>query len=155
METNERNERERRDSMYLQWDEKLSVGVKEIDDRHQALLAKINELRRALMAGRQASRAETASVISFLETYVAEHFFEEEQVMERARYPFFDEHRESHKAFVLDLRELKQRLEAPQTGHGMAASLISALEQHMSDWFLYHIGNRDRKLAEFLSRKRN
>ena len=135
--------------MYLQWSEKFSLGVKEIDDRHQELLAKINELRKAMMDG--ASGIETQKILDFLEEYAVNHFDEEEGLMKACQYPFYQEHKRSHLDFIKELAELRLRLRMPEAKGPMMPYFIAQLERRMSDWFLYHIGNRDRKLADFLA----
>jgi hemerythrin len=135
--------------MYLQWDQRFSLGIREIDDHHQELLAKINELRKALMAGE--SSIETGKIIDFLEDYAVSHFDEEESIMKKFRYPFYQEHKQAHLVFLRELTELKCRIRAPDTKGRIAPYLAVELERRMSDWFLYHIGNRDRKLADFLA----
>lgn len=135
--------------MYLQWDRKFSLGVKEIDDRHQELLAKINELRKSMMNG--AADIEINKIIDYLEEYAVAHFDEEEQIMKASLYPFYREHKLAHLAFIKELTELKLRLRSPRTKGPMLPFFVSELERRMSDWFLYHIGNRDRKFADYLT----
>lgn len=71
--------------MAIQWDPSLSVGVKQIDEQHQELFRRVNELVDAMHRGR--SQAQLGEMLSFLSVYVVQHFGAEEKLMSERWYP--------------------------------------------------------------------
>jgi len=135
--------------MFSLWDQKLSVGIKEIDDRHRQLLGMLNKLRIAMTEGQ--GKAEIGKMIVFLEDYVVTHFNEEEQIMEQHQYPYVNEHKQAHQVFIKELAELKEKLRVLDSHGNSTTNLAVYLERRLSDWFIDHIGSKDRKLASFMS----
>ena len=76
--------------MLIEWDPSLTVGDKQIDRDHQALVATINELCEAVVNNNGADIIER--ILLELTDYVEYHFNYEEQIMRRYHYPGTSEH---------------------------------------------------------------
>ena len=74
----------------LTWQEKYSVGIKEIDNQHKQLIDMINELNDAMLAKR--GKEVLMSVLNKLAAYCVTHFTNEEKMMSTHDYPDFAEH---------------------------------------------------------------
>lgn len=131
----------------LTWTSDLSVGVVEIDDQHKELFDRINRLFAALET--RAAEAELRSLFLFLETYVHEHFGNEERYMDDFAlhgYASAAHHKSEHHAFIRDLREFKADLEAAEPSE----QFIGEFNKWMRNWWLLHIQHVDQGLGAFL-----
>ncbi|MGW8272915.1 MAG: bacteriohemerythrin [Thermodesulfovibrionales bacterium] len=96
----------------MEWTEKLSVGVGEIDEQHRELFNRINMLVTSIKSAR--CKYTVGDTIKFLEEYTLTHFGAEENHMIRAGYPALQQHREQHAVFLDALERLKSLLQEPR-----------------------------------------
>ena|SRR6185369_11439796 len=129
--------------MKIAWQEYLSVGVAEIDAQHRLLFEKINALLTAHERG--VGSEEVGRLFTFLDTYVATHFADEERLMERVGFPDRQKHRAQHQAFSGELAKLKERLAL----EGPTESLITSAGMVMVGWLIEHISVMDRAIGKF------
>lgn len=78
----------------ITWLESYSVGNDKLDGQHQRIVAMINALGEAMLAGNE--RAALMKIFSDLAGYAKTHFKFEESLLEAAGYPRLAEHRERH-----------------------------------------------------------
>lgn len=125
----------------VEWDETLSVGVREIDAQHQGLLRLINELHEAMKEGK--SRDILASLVSRLKDYARAHFSTEEKYMRQTAFPGFEEHRVQHDKFIEKVLDFELEMSEGKT---------SPLEvaRFLMDWYVRHVKGTDRKYAGHL-----
>jgi hemerythrin len=131
--------------MALTWTQDLSVGVKEIDAQHRELFKRINSLLEAMSQGK--GKGEISPLLAFLEDYVIEHFRTEEGYMVRHGYPDYRSHRELHKGFTKDFRDIKKDLEAK----GLSSVLVISVQRHICDWWREHVAKRDKAFGNYLN----
>ena len=127
----------------VEWNEKLAIGEKAIDDEHGQIMATINELHRAISSGAGAN----AVGVSFrrMMDYTRTHFMHEEALMTSRNYPHLAEHKRAHEGFDRRLNQLHDRF---QQGHQEAGVDLLNL---LSSWWMTHISTTDTQLAQFLS----
>ena len=130
--------------MRIEWDEGLSLGVDELDSQHRELFARFNELINACDAGTGADEAQR--MLQFLNSYVAAHFAEEEELHHRYGYPDGSRHKEEHDAFVRELASLEQQFRA----HGPTPRLVATTNQIVAVWLIDHISRLDADFARYL-----
>ena len=125
----------------VQWDETLSVGVREIDAQHQKLLSLINELHESMKEGK--SREMLDQVVSRLKDYARTHFSTEEKLMRQTGFPGFEEHRVQHDKFIEKVLDFELEMSEGRT---------SPLEvaRFLMDWYVRHVKGTDRKYAGHL-----
>lgn len=133
--------------MGLQWTSDLATGIKEIDNQHQELFDRLNELIFAIGQGK--GREETAKTLFFLEEYVEEHFGLEEKFMLEFEYPAYLHHKDQHSSFINDLKVLKKEFNLS----GGTYFLSVQVQARLGDWLINHIGKADKELANFLIKK--
>ncbi|MBI5690267.1 MAG: bacteriohemerythrin [Verrucomicrobia bacterium] len=125
----------------IEWDPAtMATGVESVDEQHQELIARINELHRACREGR--GRDELMTLLEFLGAYAKAHFAEEEEIMERHRCPAHGRNRTAHARFLQrygELCELVQR-------DGASTTVILKLKQMLGDWLQNHICTVDHEL---------
>lgn len=123
---------------YLHWSHELDTGIAVIDTQHRRIVDLINELNSANEAG---DTAVTNHVLGELVDYTMSHFSFEEDLQEKANYPFFKAHKRVHEIFTKRVGEFQQRAAA---GENVAPELLSMLKT----WLVNHIKGDDADYVE-------
>jgi hemerythrin len=127
----------------ITWTEKLSVGVKSIDDQHAVLCDTLNELHAAMMKGQ--ARILIGTLLRTLVDYTRHHFAAEEAMMAAANYPALAPHRIKHSELTRQVEEYVARYE--QGDITLSMPLLSFL----SGWLTTHIQNTDKEYGPWLN----
>jgi hemerythrin len=127
----------------LEWTSSLRVGVEAIDEQHQELFRRGARLVNALKAG---DRSEVEPLIRYLSDYVLSHFECEERWMAEAEYPGLEVHREAHRRFKDDLREMTREYQRK----GPTPLVALTIHNWLADWLKRHIGGADVELSRWL-----
>jgi len=130
--------------MALEWTEKMAVGHPIIDQQHQELFRRFDELMEACRQARGKERIE--ALLGFLDSYVATHFREEERLMDRHAYPGAEAHKGEHRYFTDRLDALKANLRE----EGIATGLVISTNQTLLNWIIQHIKNIDVQFGAYL-----
>ncbi|HTY15190.1 MAG TPA: bacteriohemerythrin [Methanoregulaceae archaeon] len=125
---------------YLEWSDKLSVGVREIDNQHKGLIDLVNKFYDA-MEHERASQ-ETELTLKKLAAYAVHHFQTEETYMNRFKYPGYLSHKLAHEEFTKKITEFQQAFEEKKHVDPMA--LIAFLNV----WIVNHIKSIDKQYSE-------
>lgn len=126
------------------WTPNLAVGHALIDEQHQELFRRADELIDAMMNGRAA--AEMEELLVFLREYCRDHFGAEERLMVSRRYPLLESHRMAHREFERRFAEIEQGMAAK----GATAQVVLDTKDLIRGWLVNHIGTVDTKLSAFL-----
>jgi hemerythrin len=130
----------------MEWDDKLSVRIAAMDEQHQKLVALLNELFDAMMAGQ--GRDRLGHVTGALVDYTKTHFSQEEELMAQHGYPDLAAHRAAHEALTKKVLEAQQRYRA-----GASAALSIDMLNFLKSWLVNHIQGTDKKYGVWLSGK--
>jgi len=128
----------------MHWDERVSIGVPEIDRQHQILFSVINQL----MGLHEEGATDTFDILEQLTHYLNYHFHTEHTLMLGLDYPDFQEHSASHQNFidrVLGFLDDYEHSKMPPPRDLLA---------FLHEWFIQHILQTDRRLGAFLQRQR-
>jgi hemerythrin-like metal-binding protein len=125
------------------WSDKLSIGVKEMDDQHKKLISKINDLMDNID---KSSNQEVLSQYTSLGDYVVKHFKEEELFMESINYDGLASHKIIHKKLLDQLGEFADQIKNDTLD---SQKLFSFLEL----WLKSHIMGIDAKYGEVANSK--
>jgi len=123
---------------FLEWTRELESGIPVIDDQHKRIVAFINELNDALETG---NAEETNHVMEGLLNYTVTHFEFEEELQEKAGYPFLKAHRRIHEIFMKKVATIRER---GNDGENIAPELLKLLK----GWLASHIKGEDRDYVE-------
>lgn len=123
----------------ISWSENFSTGIARIDSDHKTLIAMINELEDAQMAGR-GSRVITDILVK-LAAYAQEHFICEEGCMHRYQCANADANRQAHVNFSRMIAEAQDRLNA-----GNGALIAKHIHLELADWLVSHVLKIDSSL---------
>jgi hemerythrin len=128
--------------MKLEWQERFSVGVPEVDHEHRELIRLINLLHEALEQGSPAERVRAA--LGEVHVAISAHFALEEKDMQAWGYPGYAAHKRDHERLLDELRDLMDSIDwaipADTTGR-------------VNAWFETHFQTQDAKLHGYLHRE--
>ncbi len=130
-------------NVLIAWGPQLSVGVSQMDDHHQKLVALINDLYAALRQKRGFAAA--TSIFKELGQYVQYHFTEEERLMQKAGYANLKAHRQAHTRFLETARVMEQRWQ--DGDQSVPVELMPLLQ----DWLVKHIQQVDKQYGPSLN----
>ena len=123
------------------WEEKFSVGVKEIDEQHKKWISIINDLHDSLISG-QGFDEITGKSLKAMADYAAYHFAFEEDHMKSIGYPDLEEHRKIHRNFMERIHQYQQDDESGKI------VLNTEIMKVLMDWLTNHILTIDQKYTQ-------
>ncbi len=113
----------------IQWNEELCVGINQVDEEHQQLVAIVNQLDEAMTSGK--GTRIMGEILAQLVQYTKVHFESEEELMADANFPDLDLHRKQH-------RQLVQKVEKFQRDFNHSGRRIT---REMMDFLRYWLAN--------------
>lgn len=124
----------------LEWDDKYSVGVVEINNQHKHMFATINSLLEIINTNTPGEKLN--EIIDDLIKYKKLHFETEEKYFKEFNYEGTQEHEAKHNEFTQNFIAL--RAEYPENTIEFAFKLVNFLE----DWLINHLINMDQKYVK-------
>jgi hemerythrin len=121
----------------VEWNDTLSLKIKEIDDQHKILVNMINDLHQAMLERKSAQVL--GDIINGLINYTKTHFSNEEKYFLKFEYREAVAHKLAHKKFVDKVQAFKADFSA---GKMMLSMEILAF---LKDWLIEHIMGVDAK----------
>lgn len=128
--------------MKLQWQDKFSVGVPEVDHEHRELIRLINSLHETLEQAHSAERVRAA--LGEVHVAISAHFALEEKDMQSWGYPAYPEHKRDHERLLEELRDLMDVIE-----RAIPAD-TDAFGARVNAWFETHFQTHDARLHRYL-----
>ncbi len=119
-----------------QWSDALSCFSSAIDRQHKSLVEHFADYIIKLQQGKV--RKEIKKMLSFLNTYVQDHFKTEEFLMRRNDFPLQEDHIQAHEEFKQIYNNVLDTFRADKDVDKLQESLASQLA-----WFLSHIREKD------------
>jgi hemerythrin len=138
------NEMNDASAIFVEWNDKYSVGIRPIDDQHRELIRLTNELYQGCLAGDDTARDFFFTAIRGAMDYVKHHFSAEEKILENIRYPHLGEHRKQHEDFV---RKMVTDVQSFQEGRKFIPNIFV---RFLKDWILSHIAIDDAQYAAYI-----
>ena len=130
----------------MTWNEKMSVGVKVLDDDHKRLVALVNELHDALKTGH--GKDALGKILDSLVTYTKSHFAREEQFFARTNYPDSAAHKKEHDDLTNQVLLVQAKFNS-----GASTGLSLQVMNFLRDWLTNHIQGSDKKYGPYLNSK--
>ncbi len=124
----------------IDWSEKMSVGIEEIDVQHKKLVDIINHLHDLLKTNSYGN--ELRAIFNELIDYTKYHFASEEKIMEEAGYEDLEVHKKQHKKFVNQLLRKKDRCNLGKR------EIAVELSSFLSGWMIGHILHSDKEYRD-------
>ena len=130
----------------VEWCERFSVGVTELDEDHKRLIGLIDQLFSAYRD--KTLSGEVDSILENLIEYTDAHFKHEEDLLRQHDYPGLHEHEAAHRSLVSAL--LKIRLD---WNDGESESAVLKLAGLLKNWLVEHIVGLDRHYQDHLNQR--
>ncbi|HWS49281.1 MAG TPA: bacteriohemerythrin [Candidatus Methanoperedens sp.] len=124
----------------IEWEEKYSVGVREIDEQHKLLIETINKL--ANVVASDPRKENLLSIIDSLINYKKIHFATEERYFEEFKFEGAEEHIAAHEVFGEKIRLIQEK-----NGDDIVA-LTYDLIDFLEDWFVEHMLTVDQEYKD-------
>ncbi len=124
----------------IEWDEKYSLGILEIDKEHKKLIGIINK---AILAKKDNDSPEVLrEVLIGMIVYAQTHFATEERCMLKFKYPEYQYHKEEHIVFSTKIKAFENDL--IDVGCYNASEILD----YLKEWFLNHVLETDRAYVD-------
>lgn len=131
--------------MYVEFDNSLITGNKEIDDQHKEWIDKIDKLLVCCEHG--TGKREAIKVLEYMAEYSNFHFDAEEKLQEEAGYPGLEEHKKKHDEFRKVVDELHEMLDDEE---GPTEDFVKAVNHNVVEWLHNHIKTFDCSVASYI-----
>lgn len=129
----------------ITWNDKYSVGIREMDNQHKKLADIINELNDAMSMGK--GKEVLGKVLSNLIDYTKIHFSAEERLMKTHGYPEYSQQKSEHDDLSKKALDIQQQYQSGKTM--MSLEVMNFLK----NWLVNHIQGTDKKYTAFLNSK--
>jgi len=130
----------------ITWTDKLSCGIKLVDDQHKELVALVNEMFNHVTGNELQEKNYFSRVINDAVSYVKVHFATEEKLMIATKFDGYAEHKKEHDSFVLAVVE---NIKDYQAGKRLT---LSTFTRFLKDWVLSHIALMDKKYFDYFKK---
>ncbi|MDR3147074.1 MAG: bacteriohemerythrin [Treponema sp.] len=131
-------------TVFVEWDDKYSVGIPLIDEQHKELIRLTNELYQGCLAGDAAAHDFFFNAIHKAMDYVKYHFSAEEKLLTNMKYPHLAEHKKQHEDFV------RKMVEDVKSFQGGKKFVPNNFVRFLKEWILSHIAIADTQYATYL-----
>ena len=132
-----------RTAALMEWSDKFSVGIGQIDNEHKRLLVLLNELNNVVEGS--AGLGVLGGVLDGLVDYTHYHFAHEEDLFQRSSYPAYEQHRQQHVDFVAKVTAVYGDFKS-----GSSAVQPAQVLEFLKSWLYHHILGSDRAFGAYL-----
>ena len=126
--------------VYIEWSDKFSVNVKEIDEQHKKLIGMINKLYDGLF-----DIEVQKVVINEMIEYTKTHFATEEKYMVQFQFSGYEEHKKEHEELTEKAIAIKNTFERTK------CPLSLAILDFLKEWLENHLLETDMKYVELFN----
>lgn len=130
---------------FIEWSDKLSINVADVDNQHKKLIAMINELFDAMKTGK--TNDVIRPILEGMVSYAKDHFAYEERFFSQYGYPSTAEHVAEHKKFIDQLNQFIRDFKEGKL------TLSLDLLNFLKSWLSGHILGTDKKYVSFFHEK--
>ncbi len=119
----------------IEWDDKLSVDIPEIDELQKKMFALFNVL--IDLNENKADAKECSNMVSEINEYCRYFFNKEEELLRRCNYPEVGAHAKKHRQFIKTTISLRRMVAEDKE------NLTFSVIKEMRDWLVDHIITKD------------
>jgi hemerythrin-like metal-binding protein len=126
------------------WKDDFNVHIQSVDDEHQQLLANVNKVVQLV---REEDGEGLPVVLDFLRDYTAEHFRNEERLMQEYGYPYLSVQQHEHSRFIEYFNFVREEIES---GKHDKLYLLFKIDIFLMDWLINHTTGSDKHMGKWL-----
>jgi hemerythrin len=127
------------------WDDKYATGIQLIDSQHKELFSLTNELFHACLGRDESINDVFKEIMSRMVEYVRFHFGAEQELLQRIKYPDYQEHKKQHDALVRNI------LESVKEFNEGKKLVPNQFVRTLRDWILSHIALTDKLYVIYIT----
>lgn len=124
----------------LEWNDKFSISVDEVDAQHKHLFSLVDQLYRAVK-----KKTPVEQYLDELVDYTRYHFQEEEKLMESVDYPHLKSHREVHEQLTRQVVEFREQFKGNNNQHP------GEFLDFLNNWLVKHVMDLDKKIGRHIA----
>ena len=128
------------------WSERLSCGIKLIDDQHKGLVELVNDMFNHATGNSIQEQDYFNIVIQEVVKYVKVHFATEEKIMIATNFSGYAEHKKAHDSFILTVVD---NINDYKAGKRLT---LSTFTKFLKEWVLSHIAMMDKQYFEYFKK---
>lgn len=129
---------------YITWDEKIALGITEIDNQHKQLVEIINTLFDAMKGAK--GLEVIGDLLNQLGDYAVYHFSTEEKYFESFGYTESDHHKDEHKYLLGQVKDFKMTYDEGKIKRfGKESPITVEVWDLLKEWLINHIQVSDKK----------
>lgn len=129
----------------LTWSDDYILGIEIIDKQHRQLFSYFEEIDKAIA---MADHNTVTVVVNGLVNYAISHNTFEESLMEKAKYPLTQAHRQIHETFKARATKYLQRLEAGDD----PLKVAEQIKIYIGLWLISHVKQEDRDYVPYVKK---
>lgn len=126
---------------HIEWDDKYSIGIEQIDKQHMHLVDLLNRMEDACRYTNENTENTFISVMKESAEYVLIHFRDEEQLMRSIKYCNFAEHKALHEQFI------KKICETTKNFNNEDKDVYQDYTEFLRNWLFNHIAIHDKLIG--------
>ena len=127
----------------IAWSDFLSVGVPEMDDEHRQFIARVNELNKAIIEFE--NKATVERMMDLMLTEAAHHFWHEQELLARWKYPETAGHIAKHAELTAQFQRVMKEFAKSDISFVWAFKGL-----HLKQLLVEHLLQEDMKYRDFL-----
>ena len=132
------------DKKIVRWGENYATGINLIDEQHKELVKLTNELYGACLTSEEEVHDTFKEVMGRMVEYVRFHFTVELELLNRVKYPGYDDHKSQHDSLV---RKILEAAKEYKEGNRYAANYFV---RTLKEWVFGHIAVSDKLYAAYI-----
>lgn len=131
--------------MFIEWNDKFSMHIEEIDNQHKLLVKMINEIHEGIQ--QNCGDDTIGNILKAMLEYSETHFDTEERLMAQYGFPGYEEHKKEHDIFRKEAVDLYERFKAKR------AVVTMEMAVFLRSWFETHFLGTDVLYVDFFMEK--
>jgi hemerythrin len=128
----------------MEWEERMSVGVREIDAEHRHLVSLLNSLFDAMQQGM--GREKLGEILNSLVDYTDAHLRHEELLFAQTDYPDTESHKKEHNNLRKQVIEIQKKYNS-----GELDTLTIETLTFLKHWLINHTTGSDKRFGPHLN----
>ena len=130
---------------FVEWDNKYSIGVPEIDKQHKRLMEILNDTIKHSNGVKIDERKYFNKTKNKAVKYLKKHFETEEKILSKTNYEKLKEHKAEHKKFLDEIIKTNEEIDKNIREVNLFISTA-----YIKEWLLNHIKNFDKKADKYI-----
>lgn len=129
------------------WKDKYELGFPLIDNQHKELFRRIDAFLQVVRSADpwQSKVQQVQETLNFMNSYVVEHFRDEEDYQRSIGYPGFEDHRRLHQEMVNYVTQVSKEF----ASSGYNEQLAQQLAGKLLAWLINHVASEDVHIASY------